>query len=127
MRAHTKPTEIEYLPIRIRNQKKQIVQRSYWIANVLRVVDCADMKRSEFEMSEISKKLVWRFSRLVLDESRIPDDAPIFRLANQPKLVLVREDLFGDFLDADITGVMFVDLENFNAEFRFSTSAAACS
>ncbi len=109
---------IEFLPIRLRNQKKKLVAKKYFLANVLGTVGCVDTERSDFKMSSIDKSQVHRFYRLVLDEKKIPDEARLFRLAEDTGQLIIREDLAQDILNADCTGMMFIPLEDFGAEFR---------
>lgn len=109
---------VEFLPAKVRDHKKSIVDREFWIANVLTVVDCVDLKKSEYVLSEIDPTQVSRFARLVLDPKRIPGTAKLFRLASKKNLVIIREDL-GKALRAEkITGMTFPSLDTFGARFR---------
>ncbi|MDP3153891.1 MAG: hypothetical protein Q8N23_14560 [Archangium sp.] len=118
LEEHVPAGRIEYLPVKLKDKKKKPVAGSYQLANVLTVVDCADMKRSRYTMDPLVKSQVHRFRLLVLDEEKIPGDVNIFRLANHLDLVLVREDLGKAILRAKATGVEFVDLESYNEGFR---------
>lgn len=111
-------TEIEFLPVGIRNQKKRPVDRPYYVANVLGTLACVDIEQSDFTMDAIDKEHVDWFRRLVLDESRIGTNHNIFRLAELPGLILVREDLVDAVLEQDCTGIIFQYLEEYGAEFR---------
>ena len=56
-----------------------------------------------------------RFFELVLDPSKLPSDAALFRLANKPDTILTREDL-GKALtrgDKPAAAVKFRKLENY--------------
>jgi hypothetical protein len=111
-------TVVEYLPIRLRNQKGKIVTKPYFLANLIGSVRCVDAKKSDFEMNKISKDQVSHFRRLALDEKKIPKDAKIFRLAEKTALVLVRQDLASAILKSGCTGVLFQELEEYGSEFR---------
>ncbi|RKH41554.1 imm11 family protein [Corallococcus sicarius] len=109
---------IEFLPVRLRTPRKKILEPSYFIANVQGTVACMNAKKSDFVMDSILKTQVQRFRRLVLDEKKIPKDVKIFRLAEMPSLILVREDLGQDILDEDCEGMTFQDLDDYGVEFR---------
>jgi hypothetical protein len=109
---------IEYLPIRLRNQKGKVVAKPYFLANVIGSVRCVDVKKSDFEMNRISKDQVSHFRRLVLDERKIPTSAGIFRLAEKTALVLVRQDLASAIIKSGCTGMLFQELEEYGSEFR---------
>jgi len=118
LEARLPPESIEFLSIRVRNPKKKPVDKKYFIANVLTTVACVNKTKSKFVMSSIDKSQVNYFSRLVLDEKKISEDAKLFRLAEQTALVIVREDLATDILRAKCNGMMFVVMEEYGAEFR---------
>jgi hypothetical protein len=110
--------EIEYLPIRLKNQKGKVVAKPYFIANVIGSVRCVDLKRSDFEINRISKDQVSHFRRLALDEKKVPKDARIFRLAEKTALILVRQDLASAIIKSGSTGMLFQELEEYGSEFR---------
>jgi hypothetical protein len=108
---------IEFLPVRLKNRKK-LVDKQYYIANVLSSIECMDRKKSDFKMNPILKDQVSRFRRLALDEKKIPKNTKLFRLAERTSLILVRQDLAHAILDADMSGMMFIPLASYGAEFR---------
>ncbi|QQR44281.1 hypothetical protein JKA73_35795 [Myxococcus xanthus] len=77
-----------------------------------------NVKKPDFDMSSIAKAEVRRSRRLVLDEKKIPRDAKLFQLAEQPRLVLVREDLGQRIVDEDCLGILFQEMEGFGSELR---------
>ncbi|RKH46210.1 imm11 family protein [Corallococcus sicarius] len=109
---------IEFLPVRLRTPRKKTLDTPYFIANVLGTVACMDAKKSDFTMDSIIKDQVQRFRRLVLQEKKIPKDAKIFRLAEQSRLILIREDLGQTIIDEDCTGMIFQELEDYGSQFR---------
>lgn len=110
--------DIEFLPVRVRNHQGRLVKARYFIANVLGTTACVDRELSDFDMGAIDKEHASHFRRLVLDESRIGADQKLFRLSEQPGLILAREDLVDELLEQDCTGILFTYLEDFGAEFR---------
>lgn len=109
---------IEFLPARLRTQKKKLLPAKYFVANFLDVVPCTDMKRSDYRMDAIRKTQVGRFRRLVLDQKKVPKDAKVFRLGERTRLVIVRGDLGQSIVDADCTGMFFMNMDEYGKEFR---------
>ncbi|MFY0566310.1 double-CXXCG motif protein [Archangium lansingense] len=104
---------LEFLPIQLRDQKSRIVDRPYFIANSLKMVSCLDMQRTQAKMSNIIKTDVMKFDNLVLDESKIPSDLKLFRLAGKAGFLIIREDLVQTIKDGGFTGVHFEAMEHF--------------
>lgn len=69
-------------------------------------------------MNELIKHEIRRFRKLVLDTAKIGPDTKIFRLGENPELVIVREDLARAITQAGCTGVDFKPMEDYGAEFR---------
>jgi hypothetical protein len=110
---------IEFYPMRIRDLKGRITKKPYFLANPIGTVDCMDRKKSEFDEDTVARGQVQRFRRLVLDESKIPADRQIFRLASQKELVLVRKDLAYELYRVhEFRGMIFQTLESFGEAFR---------
>ncbi|MFL5354794.1 imm11 family protein [Archangium sp.] len=114
----TAGARFEFLPVRLRNHKKKILPDAYYVANLLDLVTCVDRSRSDFTVDELDKKEIRRFRRLVLDTSKIGPDSKIFRLGERPRLLIVREDLARAITEAGCTGMRFMPMEDFGAEFR---------
>ena len=114
-------TAIEFLPVRLKNQRKQFVDKPYYIANVLDCVSCMEREKSDFVMDSLVKDQVFRFRRLVLDEGRLPEDKKLFRLGEKKDLFIIREDLAQAILNADMNGMMFIPMEDYGADFRART------
>ncbi|MBZ4417958.1 imm11 family protein [Myxococcus sp. RHSTA-1-4] len=109
---------IEFLPVRIRNQRGRFVQEPYFIVNPVGTLECVAREKSRFWCSEIRPDQVFHFHNLVLDESKIPPDARLFRLKEKSNLFIVREDLGKDILRAGCDGMIFQNIEDYGAEFR---------
>jgi hypothetical protein len=108
---------LEFLPVRLKYQDEQEVKATYYVMNVLEVVECVSLERSMFRYSDISPDRIFRFFHLILDQSRIPSDKKIFRLKENPSLVIIREDLGKDILRAKAIGMMFVEMDEYGREW----------
>lgn len=91
LQSHTK-REIEFLPFRLRNHKNRLEPATFFIANVLGRLDCADRARSEGTPSPTDDEFL-SCTKLALDNEKIPADADIFRTTLSPSYVIVRDDL----------------------------------
>lgn len=111
------PRAVEFLPVRVRNQKKKPVPGPYFVANVLDSVACMDARKSQFRMNPVLKDQVQTFMRLALDERKIPEDKRLFRLGEQMRLIIVRADLAAALSPA-FTGMRFPRMEDYGAEYR---------
>lgn len=108
----------EFFPIKIRNHKMKVIPQPYFFANLVGLLACTDMTRSEYSLSHIDG-LVRRFRRLVLDESRIPESAQIFRLAERPELYVVSKPLGIKIArEEKCTGLSLTYIEDFGKEWR---------
>lgn len=102
--------EIEFLPFTLLNHKGRVAARECYIANVLGTEDCVDTDRTEGSRSEISPGEMLRITRLHLQPDRINPERNLFRIASQPRTLIVREDL-RQVLEAEgVTGVRFLAL-----------------
>lgn len=110
--------EIEFLPINILDHEKSTLQADFYIANVLSSIRCMDAEASDFVPSSLDKNQVHHIKRLVIDNSKIPEKANIFRLGEEMDTVLVRGDLVNLITSAQCTGIHFIDLEDYGEEHR---------
>ncbi len=107
----------ETFPIKLRHNRKTLDAR-YVVANLLDVAPCVDLERSDFEPNEVIRGEVDFFRRLVLDPAKVPADRKIFRMKEQPRTILVRDDLVAAIRAAGCTGVTFVPTEQIGPDFR---------
>ncbi|TFZ02001.1 imm11 family protein [Ramlibacter humi] len=118
LERHAPEDSIEFLPVRLRTPEGRLIPQAYFVANVLGTVACVNREESKFTMNAILKDQVGRFQHLVLDEPAIPDGKKIFRLAELRTLIIARQDLAQAIVDADCTGMLFIPLKDYGAEFR---------
>ncbi len=83
----------EYLPVRVSDKKGRVTPNQYYIANLLDIVDCVDMKKSSYEISSIIKDQVLRFSELIFNEGNIDASKQIFRLKNKTDFLIIDHTL----------------------------------
>jgi len=105
--------KVEYLPVAIRNQKGRIISKNVFIVHPLEPVDCLDVDKSAAEWSPIAETDIDRVGRLVLVESKLDPTRQLFRLAKFPDLVLVRRDLADGIDAAGLTGMRWIELNEY--------------
>lgn len=103
----------EYLPIKLKNHKGRLASSDYWIVNFLRLGDAVDRERSAFEVDAADDDKIFRFDRLVLLDEVEARGPVIFRLKEQPVLIMVREDLVARIQAAGFTGLRFTATANY--------------
>ncbi len=113
--------EIQYLPIRIAHRQMQHEITGYHIANYLRVIDCLDRSRSDYQVWTKENLLFWDkrpwmlgtfrdVRKPILDATKI-GGIPVFRLWGWEAMVLIRSDIKHAIEDAGITGCRFTEVD----------------
>jgi hypothetical protein len=106
------PAQLEVFPLGILDKKGKRVEKPYFLAHLLGTVDCVDLEKSIFVRSSFKPAQVHTFNKLVLDPARIPSDATLFRIKEQPRTKIIRADLVERLRAAGIDGF---DLWELNA------------
>jgi hypothetical protein len=107
------PSHLEYLPISIINHKGKIASRDHHIIHPIDPVDCLDLTMCKPKWGVIKSDSIKSVERLVLDETRIPADRWIFRPKAFKRVILVRREL-AEKIDAEnVTGVRWVETEDY--------------
>jgi len=104
--------KIQYFDLDIINPKTNDIYTDYKIANVLGLVDCVDKDRSE--LTYYDSGTIEFIDKLILDESRIPPLAKIFRLSNDVTLPIVHQSVKAAIANAGITGCVFYKVEDYH-------------
>jgi len=103
---------IQYFPSKIvRNDGIEF--NDYQTLNILSVIFCADMDKSETKTIELSTKTITKLRRIVLDESKIPENEKLFWLGEKGSVLVVHQDIVDCIEKANITGTRFVTPEEY--------------
>jgi hypothetical protein len=105
---------VEFLQVQIKNHKKRVASKEYFIVNPFDVCDAIDVNKSVIEWNQINPKIIATCKKLVLDPEKIPSQFKMFRLKFFPRHVVVREDLVDQIRAGDFTGVSFTAVEEFS-------------
>ncbi len=103
-------TDVEYLPIQLQNHKKKVTSTEYSIGNFTKLVEAVDREQSVFKEAGGD---ITRFDKLVLRPDIVRSGPPLFRLKERAILVLGREELVKKLQKAGMTGVTFVETDNY--------------
>ena len=110
--------DLEFLDVSIRDHRGQLVEEPYYILNILEVVSCVDHDKSDYEVSSFDDTKVHSFRHLYLDTDKIPKNANLFRLGEKTNLIIIRQNLSDILVDAGMTGLNFVKLEDYGKQYR---------
>lgn len=104
-----------YYPIRLRDQHTGITEGGYWLVNITAVYDCIDLKKSMIKrsVSDVDEN-DFEILSLVIDKKKT-HGAKIFRLHNDPTLVIINEELKQFFDETDLlVGVEIIRTEDYS-------------
>lgn len=103
---------IEYYPIRLRNQKTKKTEGGHWLVNIIGRYDCIDMEKSKIKRSDSDvDETDFEILSLAIDETKT-NGAKIFRLYNDPTLVIINQELKDYFDKTDmLVGVTLLQTE----------------
>jgi hypothetical protein len=102
----------EWYPLKIVDQKEKPFTSKYTWAHLLGQTACVDLKKSEYTPDPMDPACVHTFERLVLDPKRIPKDASLFRIKEQPGTKIIRSDLVERLTAATVTGFKLLELDS---------------
>ena len=114
-------TEIQFLPLQIKHKHRSSEVQGYCLANYLRLIDCLDRKRSEYQVWTRDNLLFWEkrpwmlgtfrdVTRAVLDTTQL-GDVRAFRLWGWEMMAVVRGDVKQAIEEAGMTGCRFTEIE----------------
>ena len=106
---------IQYTPVVLRQQESDEIRTSYSLANIVALYDCMDKNKSKIDTLDSNRGFY--IKSLVIDE-RKTNGAKIFRMQDDPRLIIVTEDL-KDYLesltdDLELYHVSFVKTEEYS-------------
>lgn len=122
-----------------KNEKQDYISKTYdnyFIANVIGLIDGIDHEASDLEyfiprqeipedMPENMKAVLQEqeedndidfIRKLVLDESKVPEDIHIFRLKDCPRILVFKEHVVEAIREAKLTGFVFTPLSEYTDE-----------
>lgn len=108
------PVNNEFLPVRIINHKGRRVREGYWIVHQIHLQHCIDEANSVFEPSPMDAEEISEIERLVVDESRVPPEVRLFRMARYPFIPLLERSLADEIAAQSYSGLRFDEIEEYH-------------
>ncbi len=102
---------VQLLPAPVYRESDESLVDGYYVLNPTIKIDCLNHERSILSRSASGK--IRSLEKSVLISSAIPNGLPVFRLANFPNAIFVREDMAKGLTNKGVTGVAFVRCESF--------------
>ncbi len=97
---------IEWLEINLIDHKGRQVERSFHIANLLTIIDCVDLKKSEYIEDPMDRPTFQYTDKLVLNTEKV-GEAALFRPLHTPDKFIVSTGLKERIEQQGMTGVSF--------------------
>lgn len=104
---------IEYLPVKIFDQKNKLANEEFFIIHQVGTQDCIDLKNSQIDWNLINPDQISAVDALVIDETKIDKEATLFRAKHLPNKIFIKRDLARKIEDLGITGIRFEEIEDY--------------
>jgi len=90
----------------------QEVLKGFVTINITNRISCLDKEKSIFSIRHYGPAEVYKFKKISLDSSRIPEGVKLFRLEEQSTLVIAHQMIKERFEKDGITGVKFEPVDS---------------
>jgi hypothetical protein len=107
------PTGVEYLAVNIVDHKGRVASTDHSIIHPVHPVDAIDKDQSVFETNILDDDDIESFEKLVVDETRIPQDRKLFRLRGFWGMTLVQRDVAKALDQQQFRGLGWQRLEDY--------------
>ncbi len=103
-------TEIQFLPIEI-VEKSGTEKMTYYIANIIRLVDALCLKESEYFSTELSTLgTIYTVSKFAIYEKKV-EESDVFKLSNRQEIPIFVSEKFKNLIENnDITGITLTEI-----------------
>ena len=103
------PGHAQFLPVQLRrNRPGWRPPGQYWLMHWLRLVDCFDREKSDWE--QLERGIMMRYDGLVIDMTKIPEQVLGCRMVHRKMKLLVRPLVRDAFIAANIRGMYFIPM-----------------
>ena len=104
---------VELLKVGIADPSGRAIDKKYFLANPIELVDCLDPDKTSFELQPGNPDVWAEVTDVTLAPQCLPKNRPLFRVKHATSLTLVRDDLAMLFKAAKLTGYDVSDLSTF--------------
>ncbi|MET1254932.1 imm11 family protein [Aliikangiella maris] len=98
-----KLSNLEYLPISIKDNNQQLVSQDYYILNPLGSVNFIDMEKSEYTIDDFDETQIDFIQKLIAKKD-IPESARLFRASTMMDRIFIHDDVKEALEAENITG-----------------------
>lgn len=102
--------QVQYLPVKIIDKIANIENNSYFVANIVTILDALDMKKSKYDIFEVDTNKIISVEKYVLIEDKIVNKH-IFRLKNDLIPIFVSEKIKQIIEDNKLLGFAFLEVD----------------
>lgn len=103
---------IDFYPCRIINPLTRKVHEDYMLTNILDCIFCLDWETSRLTVADANREDIESIDEMKLIESRIESEL-LFRLGEEPDIVIVHKSVKDAVERAGIRGVIFVEADGY--------------
>lgn len=104
-------TEIQFLPVRIREKNSNEVLNEYYIANIIKVVDALCLDKSKYFETKIEGiGIIYTVSKYGIYVEKT-EGADIFKLSNRQEIPIFTSERFKELIEKEnITGICLTEI-----------------
>lgn len=107
---------IEFLPITVVDHNGVKHLKQYYIANIIKSVDCVDLELSDFQYCPIEKERFILWNKIVFNYDNLTEAHNIFKVPQLSTSYFISEEVKNRLENAtDISGYKLIPLENYNS------------
>ncbi len=106
---------LEYLPVRILDQRGRLATEDYRIVNPCPAQAVLDLERSGPRFSAMRKTTIVELKKFVIDTGRLDRTFRVFRVQEFPSPVLIDRELAEAMSEEGFVGPDFVELEDYES------------
>ncbi len=105
---------MEFLPLTLLDHKGKVASKDYSILNVIGSLEFIDMSKSDYDEDPLDEGQIARMKNLVINESKVPESAKIFRAKTMMDQFFIHDDVKIAFEEAGIKGYSLFDADGWD-------------
>lgn len=106
--------QLEFHPAELICLADETTDSSYFLLNLLNVIECVDKGESEFTLFHPDHNMMVTIDKLVLDDTKITD-ADIFRVQEHPSLIVYSKKAKTSIEKQDFKGFNFLEVSEYES------------
>lgn len=102
--------QVQYLPIKLIEAKSKEENLSFYVANIICVVDALDLESSKYDIFELENEKIISVQKYALKQSKI-ENSHIFRLKDDTIPIFVSEEIKTIIQKNSLLGFAFLEVD----------------